>query len=405
MKYIDFLTRNPSLMVVPFKRVLFRLHWIIGIGAGLVLGVVGFTGGLLGFEQPILATLNPQLRIAAAERATLGPDQWLANARAAYPDYAPRSIAWTGDDAAITLRMARDGARGGIDVAVDPYNAKALGMRRGTGFFKGVEKLHRSLAAGPVGKQIVGASTALLIALVISGVYLRWPRRPRSMSAWLRPDLKLKGRGFWWNLHAVAGTWLLAFYLVAAFTGLWWSYDFYRDAVNRAAGVTTPLRRGAAPIVDAGAALLPVDRAWVAFRTQVPSATRATLALSDDTAAPLVIRYQTATSPHERAWNTLKVDAASGEIVGRERYADLPRGRRFVFALFPLHSGGFFGGAGRVAMALASLLMPFFAITGLWLWWLRRRNAAARRVPAGGALSIGARALARSLRDSTIGSS
>ena len=34
-------------------------------------------------------------------------------------------------------------------------------------------------------------------------------------------------------------------------------------------------------------------------------------------------------------------------------------------------------------MSLASLLLPFFAITGLWLWLLRRRAAAGRprRVP------------------------
>ena len=42
---------RPSLL----KRVLFRLHWLAGISAGLVLGLVGFTGGLLGLEEPVLA--------------------------------------------------------------------------------------------------------------------------------------------------------------------------------------------------------------------------------------------------------------------------------------------------------------------------------------------------------------
>lgn len=228
-----------------FKRVLFRLHRIIGISAALVLGVVGFTSGLLGFEQPALVAINPQLRIAAADRLALAPDKWVASARAAYPGYAPRSIAWTGGGTAAMLPMARAGTRVSADIAVDPYSGEVLGTPRGAGFFKSAEQLHRTLAAGPAGKQIVGAITALLVVLVVSGRYLRWPRRPRSWAAWLHPDLTRKGRGLLWNVHAVGGTWLLAFYMVAALTGLWWSYGFYLHAVNQMAGgddIATPWR-------------------------------------------------------------------------------------------------------------------------------------------------------------------
>jgi len=296
---------------------------------------------------------------------------------------ARKAVGDTGQDQNLIRTVSRKGLRfvGDVStrseagVAVDPYTGTVLGVPRGTGFFEGAEQLHRNLAAGPVGKQIVGASTAMLIVLALSGLYLRWLRRPRSLSAWFRFDFSLSGRAFMWRLHAVAGTWLLLFYLLAALTGLWWSYDFYRAAVNRIAGVTTPARR---PPQTGETPPLPIDRAWLAFRNAVPDATRATVALSGKTDAPLEIRYLTATSPHDRAFSTLKVDAASGEIAAREPYAELPRGRRFVSSIFPLHSGSFFGTPGRVLVALAALLMPFFAVTGIWLWMLRRRSEAAR---------------------------
>jgi sulfite reductase (NADPH) flavoprotein alpha-component len=85
----------------PLKRVLFRLHWIAGITAGLVLGVVGFTGGLLGCEDLVLRLLNPQLHGLATGRDALPPDRWIAAARAAYPESAVRSIAWDGGDEAV----------------------------------------------------------------------------------------------------------------------------------------------------------------------------------------------------------------------------------------------------------------------------------------------------------------
>jgi sulfite reductase (NADPH) flavoprotein alpha-component len=363
-------------MPVLFKRILFRIHWICGLAAGIVLALVGVTGALISFESELLKVLNPAMHVNAEGRGVpKTPDMLIAAARAAYPDSTPRGITWDGDSEPVTIRMAK-GRERGEQVAVDPYTGAVLGVPRGTGFFEGAEQLHRNLAAGPVGKQIVGASTAMLVVLTLSGLYLRWLRRPRSLSAWFAFDLKLNGRAFMWRLHAVAGTWLLLFYLVAALTGLWWSYDFYRAAVNRMAGVTTPARRS--PQTGESPPPLPIDRAWLAFRNAVPEATRATVALSGKSDAPLEIRYLTAASPHDRAFSTLKVDAISGEIAAREPYADLPAGRRFVSSMFPLHSGSFFGTPGRVLVALAALLMPFFAVTGIWLWMLRRRSEAAR---------------------------
>jgi sulfite reductase (NADPH) flavoprotein alpha-component len=139
-----------------------------------------------------------------------------------------------------------------------------------------------------------------------------------------------------------------------------------------------PARRTPPPPRDAAATPVPVDLAWSAFRAAAPDATRATFAPPDKADAPLEIRYQTPDSAHDRAWNTLKVDLATGAIVSREIYAELPRGRRFVSALFPVHSGSFLGVPGRVLVATASLMLPFFAITGIWLWLLRRRNEASR---------------------------
>jgi sulfite reductase (NADPH) flavoprotein alpha-component len=369
------------------KRVLFRLHWLAGISAGLVLGVVGFTGGLLGLEQPVLSWLNPALHVSADGRALLTPDRWVAAARTAMPERGVRGIAWEGPEHAVGVRMARAGARPS-EIAIDPYSGAVLGAERGTAFFATVEQLHRNLAAGPVGKQIVGASTALIFVFLATGIYLRWPRRARSPSAWLRMNTAAKGRGFWWQLHAVVGTWLLIPYLLAAATGLWWSYDFYRNAVNGLAGVPAQARRAPANDLPTVASL---DVAWAAFLREAPDAVRANIPASTAADGALEIRYQTAASPHDRAWDNLKLDPASGAVRSRAPYADLPRGRRFITSLFPLHSGSWFGVPGRVVAASAALLMPLFALSGLWMWLLRRRNEAMRRTAAQASQTLQAR--------------
>ena len=359
------------------RRILFRLHWAAGLVAGVVLAIVGVTGAMLGFEAEWLAWLNPGYQTPSEGRPALSADAWIARAQASAPELRPRSLSWSGDDWPVRVRLSAGRDRG-LAVALNPYSGEILGPERGTETLAAAEDLHRRLAAGPIGKQLVGASTVLLIVMLVSGVYLRWPGRPRAVSAWLKPNLRLRGRALLWNLHAVIGTWVLAAYLLAALTGLWWSYDGYRNLINGLAGVEGPMRRPAES-ADAEGATPSVSLAWSAFRSAVPDATRASLRLPGKDDAIIEVRYQDPRSAHERAWDSLRIDRESGVIVERHAHRDQPAGRRFVAALFPLHSGSWFGTPGRVLMALASLLMPLFTVSGLWLWWLRRRRAKQRR--------------------------
>jgi sulfite reductase (NADPH) flavoprotein alpha-component len=138
-----------------------------------------------------------------------------------------------------------------------------------------------------------------------------------------------------------------------------------------------------------------IDRAHAAFLAAAPDALRWNVALPSDPAAPLEWRYFTARAPHPRAADTLRIDPRTLEVIARQPYAELPRGRRLIASLLPLHTGAWFGEAGRVAMMLASFAMPLFAVTGWWLWLQRRRRAALARdaaapavLPGGAAVEI-----------------
>jgi len=365
----------------PLRRLLFRLHWLLGLGAGLVLAVVGVTGALLSFEAELLDALNPQYRLDAQGRPRLPIDQLVRTAQARHPGLALLSVAGDTDPSApIELRLGQIGQRGGTQVRLDPYTGMVLPEPRGGDFFHVTEELHRFLAAGPVGKQLVGASTVALIVLAISGIVLRWPRRWRSPRAWLRLDLKLRGRALLWHLHAVLGTWLMGVYLVSASTGLWWSYEFYRGAVNALAGLPAQPPRVEAPVTASAPPPAPsLDAAFAGFLAAAPEARRFVLQVPVAGDAPLDWRYLTAASAHSRAFDSLRTDRA-GRVLQRQAYAELPRGRRFVASIFPLHSGDWWGTPGRVVMALAALLMPMFAVIGCMLW-LQRRARAPRTLP------------------------
>ena len=373
------------------RNVLFQVHWFLGITAGLVLALVGVTGGILSFEDELLEALNPGvITVEAVGRPKLSPDALVERVRGRRPDDRLQSLTLSRDpDKAARIGFAprgEGGGRGRGETAyVDPYSGDLLDKPRGEPFFRTTMRLHRWLAIDDVGKQIVGFSTIVLVYFCLSGLYLRWPRRWGSLRTWLALDWKQKGRNFLWHLHSVFGTWVLLAYLVMSLTGLWWSFGWYRDAVNTWAGrqelpeAVPAVERGTPPPFEPGAA-------WRAFEAAVPHWGEATMRWPEGD-EPVGFRYLDADPAHERARNELRLDRWTLAPDGHLRYDQGSWKQKIGASMFALHRGSFFGTAGVVLFMLASLLMPLFAVTG-WMLYLerRKRQRAARALAAQAAL-------------------
>jgi sulfite reductase (NADPH) flavoprotein alpha-component len=402
-----------------FKNLVFQLHWLLGITAGLVLAVVGVTGAMLSFEDDLLKAINPGVMTVEARPSPLPPAQLLARVGAQWPDRTIQSLSLSSEptDAARVLFAPAAGAaapggraRGEMRY-VDPYTGALLAQPRRQGFFRLTMQIHRWLAADAIGKQIVGASTIALVFFCVSGLYLRWPRKWLDWRAWLMLDWAQKGRSFLWHLHSIVGTWVLAAYLVMSLTGLFWSYDWYRSGLYAITGTPVPAGRGGpppqaggAPARSAGGATSergdrggdaaspgpdaisaePLDATalFAAFGAAVPARSVVTLRLPAAPGQPAEFSYQDPDPPHGRANNRLVLDAATGAVALHERFDDKPAGQRLMASIFPLHSGEYFGLAGLVLFMLASLLMPLFTVSGWMLYLDRRKKKAAVRAAA-----------------------
>ena len=209
-----------------FKKTFFQVHWFLGITAGLILSLMGVTGAIYSYEQQILKWMNPDsYTVQAIQNNKLTPAELYLHFQKQDPAIKINSITIAQESTtSSTVNIEKEGARRGYNMMVNPYTAEVLPEVKGREFFNFIQQLHRNLTVGPVGKQITGACTLMLIFFVLSGLYLRWPKR-HSIKQWFFIKPKLKGRNFIWDLHAVVGTWVVIFYLILACTGLYWSYD------------------------------------------------------------------------------------------------------------------------------------------------------------------------------------
>lgn len=367
------------------RRAWFQIHWFIGITAGSVLLVIGLSGAVLSFRAEITDLIDPALRRVphAADARPQTPAELLERLQAPHPGQRVATLtlfAEAGRPARVNFAPP-PGERRGETRLVDPYTAALLPEPRAEAFFEFVESLHRwLLMPRDTGKPVTGTLAAGLLVLALSGLYLRWPRRPLAWRSWLRLDFALKGRAFLWNLHAVAGIVALLAYLVSGLTGLYWGFDAVRTLVDDGAGegraVRTQRMQGAA-----GAPVrLDLQRVWRSFQqTTAGDWSQVTLRLPARNASQVEATYLRAEPEHERARNRLYLHAATGEATQHERYADKPLGGRLVNSIYPLHMGTYWGLPGRIVMTLSSLGLALFAITGWMLYLGRRRTKRAVR--------------------------
>lgn len=364
-----------------WKQVWFQLHWFIGITAGTVLMIIGLSGATLAFKDELLDLMNPGVRHVPVEtRAPLTPGQLGSIAAAEHGQRVASITVYAEAGAAPRLFFApKNGQRRGVSIYVHPYTGATQPALAGAEFFEWTESLHRwLLLPRDPGRQVAGALALCLLGLALSGLYLRWPRRPLDWRTWLTFDPALKGRSFLWNLHAVAGTWCLVVYVALTLTGIYWSYDVVRDNIDAWAGkpprvAQAPGKKGPGkekketPAADIGLA-------WTSFQQHAAGWTLVSVRMPTRPGDAVQFTWLASDAPHERARSRLSISPADGSITENEPYSQQGLGSRLVNIIYPLHMGTYFGLPGRIIVTLASLGLPLFAITG-WMLYLGRRKA------------------------------
>ncbi len=372
------------------KAILLQFHSVAGLVLAAVLVVVALTGAVMSFEDEIRGALDAgrvQLAPHAASRMSL--DALVAKLQAGGDPVASITMPRSPTSAA-EVRFARkpDHTRP-APLYVDPYSGDSLGHPAADAFFATVRKLHRWLLlpgdGNGYGRTITGIAALGLLAMLLTGLVLRWPHRPGSIKVWLKPHWQLHGRGLHRSLHAVIGTWVLLLYLIMTLTGLWWSFDWYKAAATwllaRSPVTTQRPHRPAVP--EAPSAAVSLDRVWatvVAERGDSFQAARLTLPSGRDS----TVRVRAwLTDARDGAHDEFRIDGRTGQIPSADIYADKTIGEKVLARVLDIHRGSIFGWPGQLLFMLAAAAMPLFGVTGVLLYLSRRRHKRMQRVAQG----------------------
>ena len=357
---------------------LFNLHLILSIIFAIPLLVVGVAGAILSYQHELEELIN--LNAAKVEKTSemLSVEQILQSFSEQTGVKQPaRLVLPKNENEAIKIYANNSDA-----YLVNPYTAQIIGKDYGVAFVRVAMSLHRNLGfaltgnktAGEVGKQIVGASTVAMIVLVISGVWLHFPRIKRKFAEAVKPNFKLKKYALFHNLHTSFGVLSAVIYLVICLTGLMWSYRWYNGAVT---GVfvseqnlpkETAQKDGALAKAEgkksAEYKFSDVQKAYEIFKSSGIEYKEFSLMLA--AGDKINVRYYEPDAPNTARPKMAAVNVKDGKMAEQKQTGGITVGM-VKSTNYQLHTGYFFGLSGKILWSVVSLLMALFIFSGFYM--------------------------------------
>jgi uncharacterized iron-regulated membrane protein len=367
------------------KKLLFWSHLIAGVTAGVVIANLCVTGILMSFEEQLIAGAEGSTR-ASPSGPPLSIDALIARAAELRPKSRVGSVVVDRDPmAAVALSLGNDGW-----LHLDPATGA---LREGTAqrlrdFLHGAEDLHRALLLQgdqrDWGLAATGAANAFFFTLILSGLYLWWPRpwTRKNLRRGLVPGRGLKGKARDWSWHNAFGALALPALAVISFSGLATSYKPVTALVFRAMGSPAPERAPEPKRKPAGPAL-PLEPLLARARSEVPDWERITVRPPRKAGDPSNLNVRERDRSPRFAAVQLSFDASTHQLLKREGYADFNRGRKARTWLRYLHTGQALGPFGQLTALLAASAGLVLVWTGgalsyrRFVGWRRRTREAA----------------------------
>lgn len=399
------------------RALFFWSHLGIGLSAGLLILLMSVTGVLLGFERQMIAWIDGAPRVARSAAEAL-PLAVLAQRASPSPDEIASLVVRRDPTQPVTIRL-RD--RNAPALQLDPYRGeivKASGQGKGQEFFSALRRWHRWVGAQGTElraqmKLVAGTANLLFLGLVLSGLYLWWPRRwsVARLRAIALPQWHRAGKVRDFNWHNSLGFWFALPLALIIASGVFISFRWPGQWLDVALG-SAQEREAAREAMREASVAAGASTAIVPVKTTAAGSSSATVAgagrsesfggteMSDRTGASLDVLVGTAraTRPQwaqltitipeaqdspvrvvvaegntyrpDQRW-TLEFDGTTGALMKSSGYADLSPARKIRAWVRFGHTGEVFGIPGQLLATLASAVGVLLVWTGFTLAWRR----------------------------------
>jgi len=391
-------------------RLIWRWHFYAGLFCIPFILVLSLTGSIYLFRPQIDALLDSPYNHVQADTARRPLSEQVQAALAQVPGGVLNAYQLPDgptEAAQILIGKGNELQR----VYVDPVTAEVLhSVADDQRFTRQLFHLHGELLMGNLGSALVELAACWTIVMLLSGLYLWWPRGGR-LAGVLYPRLSERGRLFWRDLHAVVGFWVSLFAMLLILSGLPWAtfwggalkelrqwvacHTVEQDWTTGRASELAQRRAMNTPVADEHANMpgmhhdrvmsMPMGADYSQLERLAPMVQDMHLA------APVLIAPPSAKSPNWTARSdaanrpqrvNLVLDSTNSKVLKRVDFSQRPLLDRVIGYGVAAHEGQLFGLANQLLGLLTALGLVTLSLSALLLWWRRRPQGALGAPPA-----------------------
>ncbi|MBC8153169.1 MAG: PepSY domain-containing protein [Bacteroidetes bacterium] len=353
------------------RKIINKLHLIVGLGSGVVVVIVALTGCVWAFEEEIrYFTQREQLFVTVQSAPRIPVSQVMDAVKTGVPSVKISQIRLFGEPTRAVQVFTSDKRM----LTVNPYTGQLLASRDQESDWLLINlKLHRTLLLGEVGKKIIYWNAWLFLLMLVSGFVLWLPVRWRQWRSALtvkwqgKPGIATANRPGrakrTYDLHSVLGFYALPFLLLIVATGI--DMASHGEKKKEKPVVYQKLESGL--MLDRAVSSAIGAAAFETVRVNLPK----------DSLNPLrvVLTYPTSGLRKE---STFTFDPATAQLLDAKRHDRMTFSQRFWKSDYELHTGRILGLFGKCLAFLVGLVAAGLPVTGFLIWWGKRKKRAKR---------------------------
>lgn len=264
---------------------------------------------------------------------------------------------------------------------VNPYTGKATGViDMMQNWIELCRRIHQNLLLRySIGHYIVGISTLIVLAMVVTGIVLWFPKNKAAIKQRFTIKFSARWRRVNYDIHNVGG--FYAWILIAFFatTGLAWTFEWWENGIYKILGSTPenvtevhqPLKvKGslAETALDNVAAQLPALRpTWTNAYISLPP-------LDGDTISDIDVYLTFNTHNGWEEMDEYHFHPVTGKVTFSILHEKKTLAAKWRNSNYSLHVGSIYGLPSKIVASLTALFLASLPVTGFMIWMGRKNK-------------------------------
>ena len=267
-------------------------------------------------------------------------------------------------------------------VYLNPFSGEVLKVKDAqAGFFPFILDGHFYLWLPPeIGQPVVATATLVFLVMLISGLFLWWPRNKKATKQRFSIRWNARWRRKNYDLHNVLGFYATWIAIILAATGLVWGFEWFAQGYYKLAGGEKSLlyiepKSDSTLVYQSDVPA--IDRLYAMMRSENPTAEVLEVHIPETASSAIEVSIN---PDDETYWQadyryfdqyTLK-ELSVDHIYGKSANASVAD--NLMRMNYDIHTGAVIGLSGKIIAFFASLIVASLPITGFYIWWGRKQK-------------------------------